>query len=143
MTKSKKKLEFKFESTIPAPPGDVYDAWLNPKIPGNLWNEADKLILNPKVDGFYYLLAHGFPHYGRFTEVKRPGRIQHTWVSPNTLGEESTVTVTFKKQGGKTLMTLVHSDLPDTDGGRAHEEGWNYYLDIFPEQFTDAPRKRE
>jgi hypothetical protein len=64
-------------------------------------------------------------------------------VSPNTLGEESIVTLTFKKQGENTVMTLVHSDLPDTDGGRGHEKGWNYFLDIFPEQFTDASRKRK
>ena len=35
MTNSTKKLEFKFERTIPAAPGEVFDAWLNPKIPGN------------------------------------------------------------------------------------------------------------
>jgi hypothetical protein len=64
-------------------------------------------------------------------------------VSPNTLGEESTVTVTFKKQGEHTLMTLMHSGLPDTDGGRGHEKGWSYFLDIFPEQFTDPSRKRK
>lgn len=132
MKKVKKKLKFKFERMIPASPIEVYDAWLNPKFTGTPWNVADKLILNPKVDGFYYLLAHGFSHYGRFTKTERPNRVQHTWVSPHTMGEESTVTVTFKEQGEKTLMTLVHSDLPNTDGGRAHEDGWNYYLDIFP-----------
>jgi uncharacterized protein YndB with AHSA1/START domain len=142
MTKSKKTLEFKFERTITAPLDEVYDAWLNPKIPGNPWHEADKLILNPKVDGFFYWLIRGTPHYGRFTEVERPSRIQHTWVSPNTLGEESTVTVTFKKQGENTLMTLVHSDLPDTEGGRGHEKGWNYFLGIFADQFGDASRKK-
>jgi hypothetical protein len=56
-------------------------------------------------------------------------------MSRSTLGEESTVTVTFKKQGEDTLMTLVHSGLPDTEGGRGHDKGWNYFLDIFPEQF--------
>jgi hypothetical protein len=45
------------------------------------------------------------------------------------------VTLTFQKQGEGTLMTLVHSDLPDTDRGRAHEKGWNYFLDIFRERF--------
>jgi uncharacterized protein YndB with AHSA1/START domain len=141
MENSKKTLEFKFERTIPAPPSEVYDAWLNPKIPGNPWNAADKLLLNPKVDGFFYWTFKGTPHYGRFTEMEVPGRIQHTWVSPNTLGEESTVTVTFQKKGEDTLMTLVHSDLPDTEGGRKHEQGWNYFLNIFPEQFVTSLRK--
>jgi uncharacterized protein YndB with AHSA1/START domain len=141
MNESKKTIEVKVERTIPAPLVEVFDAWLNPKVPGNPWNAADKLMLNPEVDGFFYWNVKGTPHYGRFTEMERPGRIQHTWVSPNTLGEESTVTVTFKKQGEGTLMTLVHSNLPDTDRGRSHDKGWNYFLDIFPQQFTDASRK--
>jgi hypothetical protein len=77
------------------------------------------------------------------TEVERPSRIQHTWVSPNTLGYESMVTVTFKKQGEGTLMTLIHSDLPDDDKARSHEKGWNYCLNIFPEQFGDASRQKK
>jgi uncharacterized protein YndB with AHSA1/START domain len=141
MANTKKTLEFKFERTIPASPGEVFDAWLNPKIPGNPWNMADKLLFNPQVDGFFYWSVKGTPHYGRFTEVERPGLILHTWVSPNTLGEESTVTVTFKKQGENTLMTLVHSGIPDTEAGRGHEKGWNYFLNIFPEQFRDASQR--
>jgi uncharacterized protein YndB with AHSA1/START domain len=82
--KAKKTIAVKVERTIPAPLGEVFDAWLNPKIPGNPWNMADKLILNPEVDGFFYWAFHGTPHYGRFTEVKRPARLQHTWMSPNT-----------------------------------------------------------
>jgi len=62
-------------------------------------------------------------------------------MSPNTLGQESTVTVTFQKNGENTLMTLVHSDLPDDDKARSHEKGWNYFLNIFPEQFGNASRK--
>ena len=61
------------------------------------------------VDGLLYLKGKRIPHYGRFTEMERPARMQHTWVSPNTPGEESTVTVTFKKRGEDTLMTLIQS----------------------------------
>jgi uncharacterized protein YndB with AHSA1/START domain len=133
--KETKTIEFKVERTIPASPGEVFDAWLNPKIPGNPWNAADKLLLNPKVDGFFYWTFKGTPHYGRFTEVKRPGRIRHTWMSPSTAGLESTVTVTFTKQREGSRMTLLHSGLPDTDGGRSHDKGWNYFLSMFLEQF--------
>lgn len=143
MNNSRKTLEFKFERTIPAPPDEVFAGWLDPKIPGNPWNMAEKLLLNPKVDGFFYWKVKETSHYGRFTEVVRPGRIQHTWVSPGTLGEESTVTVTFEKKGEDTLMTLVHSDIPDTDRGKGHEKGWNYFLDIFPMQFGVASPNRE
>jgi len=142
MNKSARTIEVKVERTIPAPVGEVFDGWLNPKIPGTPWNAAEKVILDPKVDGLFYWCLKGTAHYGRFTEFERPGRMQHTWVSPNTLGQESKVTITFKKQGEATLMTLVHSDLPDTEEAKGHEKGWNYFLEIFREQFGTGSRKK-
>jgi uncharacterized protein YndB with AHSA1/START domain len=142
MRANTKTIELKCERVIPASPTEVFDGWLDPKIPGNPWNAAEKFILNPKVDGLFYWALKGTSHYGRFTEIERPARIQHTWVSPNTLGEESLVTVNFTKQGEDTLMTLVHSGLPDTDAGRGHEKGWNYFLGIFHEQFGNGSGKK-
>lgn len=142
MNDAKKTIEIKVERTIPASPSKVFDGWLNPKIPGNPWNAAEKFVLDPKVDGLFYWTLKGTSHYGRFTAVERPSCIQHTWVSPNTLGLESTVTVTFKKQGEDTLMTLVHSDLPDTDEARGHQKGWNYFLGIFREQFGQGSQEK-
>lgn len=114
----------------------MFDAWLDPNIPGNPWNAADKLLLDSRVDGFFYWSIRGTPHYGRFTEIERPTRIQHTWMSPPTLGLESIVTVTFKAKGENTLMTLVHAGLPQTEGGRSHEKGWSYFLDMFTRHFS-------
>jgi len=136
-------LEFKFERTIQAAPPELFDAWLNPKVPGTPWNSADKLILDPKVDGLFYWSRRGNSQYGRFTEMQRPALIRHTWVSPNTLGIESIVTVTFEKKGASTLMTLVHSNLPDDEKAKSHEKGWNYFLGIFPEQFGLAAVKQQ
>ncbi len=135
MSKSTKTLEFKFERTIPASPTEVYDAWFNPEVPGNPWHQADKLLLNLKVDGLFYWLIRENPHYGRFTEMQRPHRIQHTWMSPSTLGQESTVTLTFEKKGDDTLMTLMHTGLPDAEVAKGHEEGWDYFLGNFAERF--------
>jgi uncharacterized protein YndB with AHSA1/START domain len=141
MENSTKTLEFKVERTIAAPPTEVFNAWLDPKIPGNPWNAAEKFILDATVDGLFYWTLKGTSHYGRFTVVERPSRIQHTWVSPKTLGIESTVTVSFKKQGEGTLMTLVHSELPDHELARGHEKGWSYFLDVLCEQFGNGSRK--
>jgi uncharacterized protein YndB with AHSA1/START domain len=142
MDKSRKTIEIKVERLIPGALGEIFDAWLNPKIPGNPWNAAEKYVLDPKVDGLFYWALKGTSHYGRFTEIARPNRIQHTWMSPNTLGLESTVTVNFQSQGEGTLMTLVHSGLPDSDEGRSHENGWNYFLGILREQFGNGSRKQ-
>jgi len=138
MNDTVKKISVKVERIIPAAPGEVFDAWLNPTIKGTPWQMNDKLIFDPKIDGLWYWLIGGTAHYGRFTTLDRPGKIQHTWVSPYTLGEESTVTVTFAIQGDETVMTLVHSDLPDTEGGRGHEEGWNSFFEVFAKQFGNA-----
>jgi uncharacterized protein YndB with AHSA1/START domain len=136
MTEDIGNLEVRVERTIHAPCDAVFDAWLNPRVPGNPWNMAEKLLLDPKVDGLFYWSTKTTPHYGRFTNVERPHRIEHTWVSPNTLGNESTVLVTFKKQGDHTLMTLLHTGLPDNEGGRGHERGWTYFMDLFPGRFA-------
>jgi uncharacterized protein YndB with AHSA1/START domain len=139
--KSTKTIEIKVERTIPAPRTEVFDAWLDPKVPGTTWNAADKFILDPKVDGLFYWALKGTPHYGRFTEFERPHHVKHTWMSPNTSGLESTVTVTFKPQGENTLMTILHSGLPDTEQARGHERGWMYFIDILREQFGEGSRK--
>jgi uncharacterized protein YndB with AHSA1/START domain len=135
MTTEMKTIEVTVERTISAPPEEVFDAWLDPKIPGTPWNEAEKFVLDPKVDGLFFWTVRGTSHYGRFTEIERASRMRHTWMSPNTAGLESVVTVTFRKQGKDTLMTLVHSGLPDTNPGKSHEKGWNYFLGKFSEKF--------
>ena len=141
MKNKEKTIALKFERVIPAAPCEVFDGWLDPKTPGTPWNENDKLIFQPKVDGFFYWLIHGTTHYGRFTKLERPGRIQHTWMSRYTSGEESTVTTTFKKKGKDTLMTLVHSGLPNNEKSKAHKDGWNYFLDKLVKTFTDGSAK--
>jgi uncharacterized protein YndB with AHSA1/START domain len=141
LSEKTEKIAFTVERVIPASPPDVFDAWLDPKVPGNPWNKADKFILHPEVDGLFYWTMTGTAHYGRFTAVERPARLQHTWVSPNTLGLESAVTVTFKEGNEGTVMTLVHSGLPDNDRGRSHEKGWNFFLAMFLETFKSRKGK--
>jgi uncharacterized protein YndB with AHSA1/START domain len=142
MSEAKKKtIEFKFERTIPAPPSEVFTAWMSPETPGTIWNSAERFLVELKVDGLFYWTMKGTSHYGRFTEFKPAAKIQHTWVSPSTLGLESTVTVTFEKRGIETLMTLIHSNLPDDERARNHESGWNYFLTIFIDQFGRGSRK--
>jgi uncharacterized protein YndB with AHSA1/START domain len=136
-----KTMTVKVERLIPASPHDAYKGWLNPKVPGNPWYEGNKLILQPKLNGFFYWYIHTTPHYGRFTQLKSGQRIQHTWMSPYTNGLESTVTVTFKKKGTDTMMTLVHTGLPNNKDGQAHNEGWEYFMDGYVKQWKKRKGK--
>jgi uncharacterized protein YndB with AHSA1/START domain len=135
-----KTIELQLTRTIPASPVEVFDGWLDPKCPGTPWNEAAKLVL----DGLYYWLfineaGEGKPHYGRFTILDRPSKVQYTWMSLHTRGLESLVTVTFQKKGEDTLLTLRHENLPDDEYGRGHEKGWGSLLSQFADRF---PRDR-
>ena len=134
-TKSPKHISVAVERLIPAQPDQLFDAWFDPKIPGNPWNIADKFILDRKIDGLFYWAMKDNAHYGRFILLERPVIIQKTWVSKTTHGEETIVTINFAKQGEKTLMSLVHSNLPDSESGREHEQGWNFFLSKFLETF--------
>jgi len=140
MNTNLRTMELTFERHILAHPGEVFDAWLNPAVPGTPWYENDTLIFNPVLNGLFYWLIRGNPHYGRFTVLDRPHRIQHTWMSRSTLGYESNVTLTFREDDGDTLLTLVHSGLPEDERARAHEAGWNYFLDKLTSQLGSAAR---
>ena len=137
-----KTFEITMNRTIPAPASEVFDAWLDPANPGTVWNGSEKLVLDAKVGRLFYFrhVIEGteLPHYGCFTAIDRPKRIQYTWMSRHTRGMETLVTVTFQKKGEDTLLTLNHAGLPDDELGHAHEGGWKHYLDILEERFVAA-----
>ncbi len=124
--------------TIPAPPEKVFDVWIDPKSPGGPWFGAHRVILNPVVDGLFYLAVkndegRAWPHYGRFLHIDRPRLVEYTWMSEATKGAESIVTVTMESQGEQTEVTLRHSGVPDDEMGRQHKEGWTWVLSALAE----------
>ena len=130
-------MELTITRTIPASPAEVYAAWMDPKNPGSVWHGVGELIIEHEVDGLFYMV-HGkrsgpeyYPHYGRFVALEPGHKVQHTWMSPFTRGLESMVTVSFEPKGADTLVKLHHANLPDDDGGRGHQGGWNHFLDSF------------
>ena len=135
--KKAKTMKLKFSREIPTTPKEAYEAWLSPKTPGTIWHAAKNYQMNLKVDGLYYWQFNTVHHYGRFTKIKKGSLVEHTWVSPYTEGTESVVNVSFKKKGKGTLMTLIHSNLPDNAKGRAHNEGWNHFMGVFGNMFEE------
>lgn len=135
-----KRIELTVSRVIPATPAEVFDVWLDSKSPGGPWFGCERVILNPVVDGlFYHLVQHegrGWAHYGRFLRLERPRLLEHTWMSEATRGFESKVIVTLEAKGDDTAFTLVHSDLPDDDMGRQHQEGWTFMAGALVERFS-------
>jgi uncharacterized protein YndB with AHSA1/START domain len=125
---------------IPAPAEQVFDVWMDAKSPGGPWFGSERTIMNPIVDGLFYLaVSHEgrtWPHYGRFLAIDRPRRVEYTWVSEATKGVESIVAVSFESRGEQTEVTLRHTGVPDDDMGRQHKEGWTWLLSTVAERFV-------
>lgn len=69
---------------------------------------------------------------GRYVEVVPDERVVFTWGWEGNSGVppgSTTVEVTLHPEGDDTLVTLVHSGLPNTDAAESHETGWRHYLD--------------
>jgi len=127
-----KTIDVTVSRLIPGPAADVFDVWLDPACPGSPWHGAKKIIAHVAVDGlFYWGHEHAgevYPHYGRFLKLERGKLAEYTWMSNNTHGRETTVSVSFEPRAGGTQVTIQHRGLPDDEDGRDHEEGWEYFL---------------
>lgn len=140
MNTATQKIDVNLSRAIPATPDEVFDVWLDSKSPGGPWFGAARVILNAVVDGlFYHAVEHEgriWAHYGRFIRLERGSVIEHTWMSEATKGIETTVTVTLARQGESTLITIRHTDLPDDQLGRSHQDGWNFMLNAIEQRFS-------
>jgi uncharacterized protein YndB with AHSA1/START domain len=129
-----KTYELTLNRTLSATPEEVYDAWLDPTLACNPWHGSKRLEWKPKPGNLWYFLhimsgdkaqpPYERPHFGRFVTLERGKKIQLDWMSYNTRGLESVVTVTLHAKGKETLLTLNHANIPDDELGRAHEGGW-------------------
>ncbi len=135
-----KLTEVTVSRAIPASAEKVFDVWMDPKSPGGPWFGSDRVILNPVVDGLFYLAVkhegRTWPHYGRFLQIDRPRIVEYTWMSEGTKGAESIVTVTMEARGEETEVTLRHSGVPDDEMGRQHKDGWAWVLSALAERFA-------
>jgi uncharacterized protein YndB with AHSA1/START domain len=135
-----KLTEITVSRTISASAEKVFDVWIDPKFPGGPWFGADRVILNPVVDGLFYLAVkhegRTWPHFGRFLQIDRPRVVEYTWMSEGTKGAESIVTVTLEPRGEQTEVTLRHSGVPDDEMGRKHKDGWAWVLSALAESLA-------
>ncbi len=89
--------------------------------------------LEPREDGRYLVEVDGdaIVAEGRFEEVTPPERVVFTfgWRGHPAVPPGSTrVEVTLTEDGDHTIVTLVHSGLPDEAEVEAHGQGWINYL---------------
>jgi uncharacterized protein YndB with AHSA1/START domain len=129
MPRDAKTLTVNLSRVIAGAPAAVFDAWMDPKRPCNPWSSGKTVGLVPRAGSVFCVVKDGAGYvFGRVLQADRGRRLRHTWMSAYTRGLESTVTVTFQRRAGGTLMTLRHGGLPNDDHGRLHREGWRQFL---------------
>jgi uncharacterized protein YndB with AHSA1/START domain len=116
-----------------AAPEKVFSAWTDPEKvkrwmgPGEV--KAVRVEADPRPGGRYRWVMQtpaGEEHDvgGVYREVIPNEKLVFTWAWKSTPERESLVTVTFKSDGGGTLMTVLHEQFFDEEARDRHNQGW-------------------
>lgn len=94
--------------------------------------EGTEAEIDARPGGIYYVNVAGeHPSRGEFVEVVPNQKVVFTFgwdVEGNPIRPGSTtVEITLQPEGDKTLVRMVHRDLPD-DAVTDHQHGWDHYL---------------
>jgi uncharacterized protein YndB with AHSA1/START domain len=118
---------------INAPPAKVYQAWTDPQKMMRWYAPADAETLRAEADarvggrfGVLMRTADGEEHdvSGVYREVVPDEKLVFTWTWRSKPEWESLVTVTLKRDGEGTILTLIHEQLPDDAERDGHHNGW-------------------
>jgi uncharacterized protein YndB with AHSA1/START domain len=135
---------FTLTTTIPATAQDIYDAWLDSvghtEMTGGDASMSDEIGAEVSAwDGYIS---------GRNLELVPGERIVQSWRTTEFSDEhdDSIITVTLEEVDGETLLTLIHSNVPD--GHTRHQRGgWQehyfepmiaYFAKLGPDEDEDA-----
>jgi uncharacterized protein YndB with AHSA1/START domain len=114
---------------IAAPPEVVFPYFTDPQLIVTWIGERAELDARP--GGTFAIDFAGTAARGSYVAVEPPHRVVFTWGIPEDgmmPPGSSTVEVVLVADGGETIVSLTHSDLP-TDREPSHREGWERCLD--------------
>lgn len=121
-----------------APVAKVYAAWTDPEKIKRWMGPGEVKTVRAKNDlrsgGRYHIVmltpaGEEFDVSGVYREVIENEKLVYSWAWKVTPERESLVTVTFKKDGDGTLLTLLHEQFFDEDARDRHNGGWYGALD--------------
>jgi uncharacterized protein YndB with AHSA1/START domain len=123
---------------INAAPARIYQAWTDPQKMMRWYAPAGADTLEAETDarvgGRFRVLMRtpdGEEHdvSGVYREVVPDEKLVFTWQWRSKPAWESLVTVTLKRDGDATILTLTHEQLPDEAERDGHRTGWTGAID--------------
>ena len=121
-----------------APPEKVFSAWTDPEKVKRWMGPDAVVVLSAESDlrtgGRYRWIMKspdGEQHdvSGLYREVVPNEKLVFTWAWKSTPERESLVTITLKKDGDGTVMTLQHEQFFDEEARDRHNQGWTGAMD--------------
>ncbi len=111
----------KVSAVIPAPPKDVYAAWMSSKGHGDMTGSPAKV--SARIGGAF-TAWEGYIS-GTTRELKPDRLIRQTWRTTDFQDDEpdSALEVRLEKTARGTRVTLVHTDIP-AGHGPEYKKGW-------------------
>jgi uncharacterized protein YndB with AHSA1/START domain len=130
---------------IGASPERVYAAWTDPTQLACWWGpeQAETLgaELDARVGGRFRIIFRtpdGEEHdvSGSYLEVVPNEKLVFAWMWRTMPERQSLVTVTLKRDGDGTLLTLLHEQFFDEEARDRHRSGWTGTLDKLEKYFA-------
>jgi uncharacterized protein YndB with AHSA1/START domain len=132
--------EYTLTTVIPATPQQIYDAWLDSRGHSEMTGSTAEMSDEPGAD----VSAWGGYIRGRNLELVPAERIVQSWRTSKFTDEhdDSVITVLLEETGDGTLLTLIHSNVPD--GQTSYEQGgWQRsYFEPMTAYFANAQAVR-
>ena len=137
---------------IKAPPAKVWAAITQPKLMMQWWGPDAGPTLSAEADvrpggrfSVVFRLLNGdeYNPTGVYQVVVPEKKLVFTWEWPGMPERESLVTFLLEPfdgviEGGGTILTLIHEQLPDEAARKSHEQGWSGFLDKLSVFLGDA-----
>jgi uncharacterized protein YndB with AHSA1/START domain len=122
---------------LDAPPTRVFDAWLN-REEWQAWIGPEGVscevpLLESRVGGRYQVKMHmgdgqTIAVAGVFRTIDRPHTLSMTWGMEGDPSRQSVLTISFKKSGKSTELTLRQESLGSAANRDAHGNAWSSAL---------------
>jgi uncharacterized protein YndB with AHSA1/START domain len=132
---------FTLRTTIPASAQDIYDAWIDSA--GHSEMTGAEASMSDEIDA--EVSAWDGYISGRNIELVPGERIVQSWRTTKFTEEQedSIITVTLEESDGETLLTLIHSHVPDAHTSY-QRGGWQeHYFEPMIEYFSRFERGHE